>query len=115
MPNFLICGAGKSATSWLHLCLPQHPDVYVPLEKELHYFTHNLDKGSSWYQSFFRYHKGESAIGEISPSYMNYDTATQRIFDFDPTIRLVFILRNPVERAYSEYCMHLHEGKAHLM
>ncbi len=108
-PNFLVIGAAKSGTTWLQLCLEEHPEIFVPLIKEVHFFSYakKYEKGLSWYQSFFQKCNQEKAIGEISPSYLVNPKAPQRIYEFNPNMRLITILRNPIERAYSNYCMSL--------
>lgn len=107
---FLGIGAYKSATSWLHLCLEQHPNVFVPKEKEIDYFSYNYSKGSLWYKSIFE-KSVNKVMGEISPSYFVTPEAPKRIFNWNPNIRLLLLLRNPIERAYSHYCMDLRMGK----
>lgn len=111
-PNFLIVGAAKAGTSWVHQCLQEHPDVYVPDRKEIRFFSVNYEKGIEWYKTFFDGHSGESAVGEVSPTYMIHKEAHKRIYNFNPKVKLLFILRNPIERAYSHYCMNVRAGEA---
>lgn len=113
-PNFLVTGAAKSGTTWLHLCLSEHPDVFLPNAKELHYFSYDsrYEKGVAWYEDFFPKNSDQSAIGEVSPSYLCSSEAPERIYQYNPQMKLVCILRNPIERAYSHYCMDLVTGTA---
>jgi len=106
-PQFIICGAGKSGTSWLHVCLDEHPQVFVPAIKELHYFSYYFDRGASWYADHFTPSKPDQISGECSPSYLWHPDAPARLHDALPDAKLLFILRNPIDRAYSHYCMHL--------
>ncbi len=107
IPNFLVVGATKAATTWLYKCLDSHPEIYVPSLKEVNYFSYRYAKGDRWYLSHFKDVRDEKAVGELSPSYMVSDRAADRIYNFNPDIRPIFLLRNPIERAYSHYCMEL--------
>lgn len=107
IPNFLVVGATKAATTWLYQCLNLHPEVFVPSLKEVNYFSEGYDRGNQWYLSYFKNVRDEKAVGELSPSYLMSDRSPQRIYSFNPNIRLIFMLRNPIERAYSHYCMEL--------
>lgn len=106
-PNFLLVGATKAATTWLYQCLNEHPEIFVPSLKEVNYFSYRYSEGDSWYLSFFEAAAKQKAIGELSPSYMICPNSPKRIHAFNPDIRLIFMLRNPIERAYSQYCMEL--------
>jgi hypothetical protein len=110
LPNFLGVGAGKTATTWLHACLDEHPDVFMPGGIEVDFFSKHYQKGLSWYQNHFVDVDGQKAIGDISPSYMVFPEALSRIYEWNPQVRLIFSFRNPVKRAYSHYCMHLRGG-----
>lgn len=69
LPNFLIIGAHKAATSWLARCLGEHPDVFMSERKELYFFTH-IEKGLDWYKAHFNTWSGEAAVGEATPGYI---------------------------------------------
>lgn len=111
-PNFMCVGAAKAGTTWLHLCLESHPEIYVPNRKEIHFFSYPYlyEKGMDWYESFFQDVASETAIVDISVSYMNFPNVPEKIHAYNPDIRLLFVLRNPVQRAYSHYCMALRSG-----
>jgi len=102
LPNFLGIGVQRAATTWLHDCLSEHPDVFVPAEKELRFFNNQFEKGMDWYESKFEFRKSESAVGEITPLYM-HTAPISRIHECLPTARIIVILRDPVDRAYSAY------------
>lgn len=110
--NFIVLGAAKAGTSWVHSCLEEHPDIFVPREKELHFFSYpeNYYQGIDWYESFFQTRDCQSAVGEVCPSYLTEDSVAQKIYDYNPNIKLIAILRSPIERAYSHYCMDLRSG-----
>jgi len=107
IPNFLLVGATKAATTWLYQRLNEHPEIYVPSLKEVNYFSRRYDRPQEWYLSFFTDVKEEKAIGELSPSYFTSAEAPSRIKAFNPNMRLIFMLRNPIQRVYSHYCMEL--------
>ncbi|MCF3641806.1 sulfotransferase domain-containing protein [Rhizobium sp. TRM95111] len=109
--RFLIVGATKSATTWLQQSLQRHPAVYMP-DPELHYFSRYYDRGASWYLSQFE--PGDHRrrlIGEKSNSYMDTPDAAGRIRRDLPQVQLIAQLRNPIERAYSDYCMLYRRGE----
>jgi len=114
LPNFICPGAQKSATTTLYNLLHQHPDVYLPDVKELHFFDNEEKylKGILWYEKvFFSEVKGAKIIGDITPIYMYLDRVPQRIYDaLGKNIKFIFMLRNPVDRAYSHYWMSYRRG-----
>ena len=94
---------GKSGTTSLHYYLSQHPDIYMAPVKETHYFSKNFAKGENWYRSNFEGCTREPIIGEFSTTYMNYPAVPGRIAELIPQAKLMFLLRDPIERAYSNY------------
>lgn len=107
--NFLIIGATKSATTWLQQSLQQDPTVCMP-DPELHYFSRNYDKGEDWYLAQFDKTPGQTIVGEKSNSYMDTQGSAARIQKVLPNALLIAQLRNPVDRAYSDYCMLFRRG-----
>ena len=119
LPNFLIIGAAKGGTTSLYHYLNQHPQVYMSPVKEPRFFAledeklnfQNPDKAinKTSVTSLSEYYKlfdgviNETAIGEASPLYMYSTKAVERIAHYVPTAKLIAILRNPVDRAYSCY------------
>ncbi|MHA1337414.1 MAG: sulfotransferase domain-containing protein [Promethearchaeota archaeon] len=114
LPNFLGVGAQKAGTTTLYDLLKQHPNIYLPRRKEIHFFDKesNYKKGISWYENeFFSEVKGQKAIGEITPIYMYLDCVPKRIYEsLGKEVKLIFILRNPIDRAYSHYWMSFSRG-----
>lgn len=108
--QFLIIGATKSATTWLQQSLQQDTAVCMP-DPELHYFSRNYDKGDEWYLSQFGSTGGRRFIGEKSNSYMDTPGVAARIKQAIPDVLLIAQLRNPVDRAYSDYCMLYRRGE----
>ncbi|MBD3676023.1 MAG: sulfotransferase [Planctomycetaceae bacterium] len=107
LPNFLCIGVQRAATTWLHKCLEAHPDVFVPDEKELHFFNFHWNQGIAWYEGHFDSSGDASAVGEITPNYL-HEAPLERICETLPDVRLIVILREPVSRAFSAYRL-LHE------
>ena len=103
-PDFIVIGAQKCGTTSLYRYLAGHPRVLPAAEKQLDFFAHDAyRRGTGWYLSRFPERKPGVLCGEASPYYMPHPHAAGRIREFDPKVRLVAILRNPVDRAYSHY------------
>jgi len=116
LPDFVIIGAQKSGTSSMYYYLSQHPDVSLSFEKEIHYYNYYIDHGKSlgWYKSFFPLKSSPKITGEASPNYLYAKLAAQKLKLDVPEVKLIVLLRNPIDRAYSEYNMHVRQsGKAH--
>lgn len=105
-PTFIGLGAQKCASSWIHRVLGDHPEIFASEPKELDFFSHHYNRGYSWYEHCFEPGAGARARGEISPSYFCDPLAPTRVRDYDPALKLVLALRDPVSRAFSN---HLHE------
>jgi hypothetical protein len=123
MPNFLIVGAAKAGTTALHAYLRQHPQIFMTPDKETNFFAFEGEKLNfrgigdeklkdftitdlKTYQAEFAGVKDERAIGEACPLYLYSPKAVERIHAYLPNVRLIVILRNPVERAYANF-LHL--------
>lgn len=124
-PNFLILGAGKSGTTSLDYYLNQHPDIYMSPRKEpnffgfetkseadfignpteLEYYRQSVTDKSAYLSLFSDVNK-ETAIGEISNTYLYHESACERIKHWIPNVKLIAIFRQPVDRLYSRY-LHL--------
>ena len=115
LPNFFVAGCQKCATTSLHNYLVQHPDIYLPTQKETKHFVMDdrYNKGISYYEKiFFGNIKDELAVGEVDPDYIYFPEALTRIkahFDLK-SLKFIFIFRNPVERAFSHYLMTYRRG-----
>ncbi|TPW29047.1 sulfotransferase domain-containing protein [Pararhizobium mangrovi] len=108
--DFLIIGATKSATTWLQRCLQADPAIAMP-DPELHYFSRAFDRGDQWYLGQFPAEGRDRVTGEKSNSYLESPSAALRIHARLPDVKLVAQLRNPIERAYSDYCMMYRRGE----
>ncbi len=103
LPTFVIVGAMKSGTTSLARWLKPHPEVFLSDVKELHFFDVHYDRGSDWYRRHFADAGTRPAVGEATPSYLYDEQAPARMHALLPEARLLAILRNPVDRAYSHY------------
>lgn len=108
LPNFLIIGAARSGTTTLYSHLQRHPDVYLPASKrpEPHFFLKSAEyaRGLSYYEDrYFSSTGARAAVGEASTSYLFGSEVPKRIRNCVPNVKLVTMLRNPIERAFSSY------------
>ena len=103
LPDFVVIGAQKAGTTSLYRMLRKHPQVHMPRTKELHYFDFHYERGPEWYAAQFRPGRWERRRGEATPNYMWGPLARQRLIADLPSARIIAILRNPVDRAYSHY------------
>lgn len=113
LPNFLIVGTMKAGTTSLFDILNQHSQIYLPPQKELHFFDHDdqVNKGLEFYAQYFKDAGNTKAIGEASPSYLFYPEVAARIYTMlGEKMRIIVLLRNPAERAFSHYKMMLANG-----
>lgn len=108
--DFVIIGAAKSATTWLQNQLQSDQAVYMP-DPELHYFSREYSRGPGWYLSQFSEEGSGRTVGEKSNSYLYAPEAAARLHRHLPHVKLVAQVRNPVERAYSNYCMLFRRGE----
>ena len=123
LPNFLIVGAAKCGTTSVYHYLRQHPQVYMSPIKETNFFayekgTERTDSAARFpirsreeYVALFRDASREIAVGEASPRYLVHPQAAERIHSLIPEAKIIAILRNPIDRAYSAYSMRLRDGK----
>ncbi len=103
MIDFIGIGAQKSGTSWAYTCLYDHPEVCAPI-KEIHFFSRpRWSEGREWYERHFGGCGAGKLRGEFSTSYLYSKEAPERIHSLYPDVKLIAILRNPIDRAYSQY------------
>ncbi len=122
LPNFFIIGAAKSGTTTLYNSIKQHPKIYLSPLKEPHFFSHGLSGNTNiaverygslqspitdleTYRALFDNVSSETAIGEASTSYLIHPNAAERIHRHIPDAKMIAILRNPIDRAYSAFLM----------
>ena len=127
LPNFLIFGVQKAGTTSVYNYLKQHPEVYLSPVKETNFLEKDwpklIEQGRQFkpkkivtfeqYKDQFKGVTNEIAIGEISPNYLfHHKTSIELIKRYVPNAKLIAILRNPVDRAISDYLMHVREGQS---
>jgi len=113
LPDFLVIGAEKCGTTSLYRYLVRHPDVVRASTKEPHFFDYHWDEGPAWYRAHFplavrrtlarRLFGVELRIGEASPDYIFHPHAPERVRRLLPRVKLIALLRNPIDRAFSHY------------
>ena len=131
LPNFIISGFPKCGSSALHYYLDNHPEIFMPKQKELHFFTNKIlsklnqgpgDKATKVsqitmlddYKKCFKNVNREIAIGDASPSYINYPERFENIKKVLGDPKVIIMLRDPVKRAYSNYLHLKREGRENL-
>jgi sulfotransferase family protein len=113
LPDFLIIGAQKAGTTALYAYLRWHPEITGPSFKEVSFFDRHYARGPAWYRAHLparprqwpaRLRHGRwPSVGEASPSYLFHPLAPERVAGLMPRARLIAVLRNPVDRAFSHY------------
>ncbi|TCJ15544.1 sulfotransferase, partial [Rubrobacter taiwanensis] len=129
LPDFLVIGAGKAGTTSLYYYLRQHPQVYMSPTKETNFFALEgqrvafrgpgvEERINAWtitelseYERQFAGVRGERAVGEVCPLYLYSERAAERIKRHVPEVRLIAVLRDPAERAYSSFLMLRRSGR----
>lgn len=116
-PDFFIVGAAKCGTTAMNDYLGQHPDIFVPDAKEIHFFGKDLDIRTARprdtldsYLARFRGAEGYARAGEASVWYIYSRTAAQEIKDFNPDASIIVMLRDPVEFMYSQHSQAMHNA-----
>jgi len=111
LPTFIIAGAMRCGTTSLNGYLREHPQVAVSQPKEVHFFDLHYDEGLEWYRGHFPEPGPAVAIGEATPDYLYHQEAVARIAASIPEVKLIVMLRNPVDRAYSHYWHNRSRGR----
>ncbi|MEW6128443.1 MAG: sulfotransferase domain-containing protein [Acidobacteriota bacterium] len=116
LPDYIIIGAQRSGSTSLYNYLTWHPDVDSAITKEIHFFNFLYDKGIDWYKSHFAkteyLRKNGLITGEASPYYIYSQAAPRRIREHIPEVKLIALLRNPINRALSNFNMHEPETRS---
>ncbi len=110
LPDFLIIGAQKAGSTSVYNQLRQHPQVFLPDKKEIGYFSRKFHYGLDYYQEYFAPAKEGQIKGEATPDYLHFPNMAERIHETLPNVKIIAILREPIARAYSAFCMQLRKG-----
>jgi hypothetical protein len=101
-PDILGLGVQKGGTTTLHALLQQHPQLYLPRCKEVHYFSLHHSLGDAWYADQFAQATPDQRLVDITPYYLFHPLAPERIRALAPAVKMVVLLRDPVERTLSQ-------------
>lgn len=116
LPDFIIIGAQKAGTTTVYDNLLKHPQVMPADIKEVHFFDTHWQAGVNWYRAHFarrgEMRAGQGAVtGEGSPYYLFHPLVAERVKQVVPQAKLIVVLRNPVDRAYSHYQHEVRRGR----
>ena len=114
LPEFLGVGTQKGGTTYLYELLKRHPQVFLAEPKEQHFFSLHWQRGVDWYRKQFASAAESQICGEITPYYLFHPEAPARIQSLLPNVKLIVLLRDPVERALSQYFHSRRLGFEHL-
>jgi len=107
--DFIICGTQKGGTSALSCYLDDHPEIHIAPRKEVHFFDDErlfkMNPNYSKYHAYFAPKSSHKILGEATPIYMYWQQAPRRMWEYNPSLKLIVILRNPIDRAYSHWNM----------
>jgi len=110
IPNFFIPGAPKAGSSTLHHYLSRHPDIYMGTAKEPNGFFMHWDPSLEPIHRHYPNHSGQKAVGDATIAYMAEDSVPPRIASVVPEAKFIWVLRDPVRRAYSHYWWRVYGG-----
>lgn len=114
LPTFLIAGAMRCGTTSLNAYLREHPEISVGHPKEVHFFDQNYERGVDWYLRHFPDSDDSNAVGEATPGYIYFPEVAKRIATTLPDVKILLLLRDPVDRAYSHYWHNRSVGRERL-
>ena len=111
LPDFLCVGAQKSGSSTLYWWLKQHPQLSMSFDKESKFLDRHYKKGELWYRHQFPLASSEKLAGDNTPYYLFHPIVPQRAHSLCPDAKVIMILRNPINRAFSQYQMECRKGR----
>ena len=108
--NLFVIGVNKAGTSWLYTLLQKHPDVFMSAQKELFYFGERYPEGRDEYHAHFPFDQSYRYFGEATPFYCHDATVARELHNYAPDAKVLAIVRDPVERLYSQFYYHKQLG-----
>jgi hypothetical protein len=112
LPDFLIAGAPRSGSTTLYRMIDEHPEIFMAKPKEIGFFSGWHDEDLAWYEAHFADAGGAQQAGEATPWYLQDHNAVDEIAQVIPDVKIIVILRDPVDRTYSHYWMEKVRGRA---
>ena len=113
--DFILAGAQKSGTTALHYFLSRHPDINMGDQQEIHFFDNDaMFLPQVDYEQLHKHYPSlapSTIAGDCTPSYLYYEPAAERIWKYNPKIKLLILLRNPVDRAFAHWNMQRFRGR----
>lgn len=110
MPNYIYIGPGKTGSTWLFEFFKYHPEIYVTPAKDLYFFDQFFDRGMNWYAKQFSGATSEKVVAEICHDYIVSPEAPPRLASSLPGVKLMMILREPIDRTFSAYLYRMKHG-----
>ena len=102
-PSFIIIGEARCGTTSLFNYICENNRVLPPSKKEIHFFDYKFHNGKSWYKAYFPIKNKNKITGEATPYYFSHPKAAKRLKETFPKMKIILILRNPIDRAISSY------------
>ena len=114
LPSVLVIGAARAGSTSLYAYLLDHPSLAAPSHKEIHYFDLNFRRGPDWYRRHFPLRRSGRITGEASPYYLFHPHVPERVLATLPDVKLIALVRDPIDRAYSHYQLACRNGREQL-
>ena len=103
LPSFIHAGVQKAGSTWIYQALKEPPEIYMSHDEPTNYFDVEYYRGEGWYRERFGGYDGEKEVGDESPGYIKHPFAARRAAELIPEAKIIMCLRDPVERAYSQW------------
>jgi hypothetical protein len=111
LPDFIVVGYSRSSTSWLYEALKKNDRIFLPDRKELHFYDRNYKEGLEFYNKYFSSAADGLLKGDITPVYTEYEGIAEKIHADMPNVKIIIILRNPLDRLKSIFLQLVRDGK----
>jgi hypothetical protein len=111
-PQIIVLGAHKCGTSWLFNCLYEHKEIFIKDKIDYFYVDSKKELGLQWYQNHFNQQKTSKKVKiDLSTVYFFSEKTAEEIYKYNPNTKLIVLLRNPLERAYSHFLQEIKMGQ----